>query len=118
MPSDQRRIPRSYDEIVRRTVPDPDSSFRPDERQIEEADERFRQERLRAQMTDQERVLYERVADEVLFAPVGEVGFEVEHGLVTLHGSVPHVSLIAELERRVRAIEGVQQVKNRLVVRA
>ena len=115
MPTNPPRIPHSYDEIVRRTVPDPDSSFRPDERQVAEAEERFRDERLSAQMTDQERVLYGRVAT-VVFATGDEVGFEVERGMVILHGSVRDPRSLQAIEDRVRAIDGVEDVVNRLVV--
>jgi hypothetical protein len=115
MPTPPPRIPRSYDEIVRRTVPDPDSSFRPDERQVAEADARFRDQRLSAQMTDQERALYGRVA-EVVFATADEIGFEVDRGTVILHGSVRDPRSIRRIEDRVREIDGVDHVDNRLVV--
>jgi hypothetical protein len=116
MPTDPRRIPRSYDEIVRRTVPDPDSSWRPDERQIEEADERFRLQRLSAQMTDQEHMLYGRVAEAVFLCPRDEVGFEVDGSTVILHGSVPDAGSLRRIEDRVAAIEGVERVVSRIVI--
>ena len=116
MPTNPPRTPHSYDEIVRRTVPDPDSSFRPDERQIAEADERFRDQRLSAQMTDQERMLYARVSN-VVFATRDEVGFEVERGTVILHGTVKDSRSIQTIEDRVRGVAGVEDVVNRLVVR-
>ena len=115
MPTNPPRTPHSYDEIVRRTVPEPDSSFRPDERQIAEADAEFREQRLSAQMTDQERALYGRVAN-VVFTTGDEVGFEVERGMVILHGSVRDPHSLQVIEDRVRAIDGVEDVVNRLVV--
>ena len=115
MPTNPPRIPHSYDEIVRQTVPDPDSSFRPDERQVAEADERFRDERLSAQMTDQERALYARVAA-VIFTTGDEVGFEVDRGMVILHGNVRDPSSLQMIEDRVRAVDGVKDVANRIVV--
>jgi hypothetical protein len=117
MPTDSRRIPRSYDEIVRRTVPDPDSSWRPDERQIEEADEQHRHQRLSAQMTDQEHILYGRVAEVVFANPRDEVGFEVDGDTVILHGSVPDTDALRRLEDRVAATEGVERVVSRIVIR-
>ena len=109
--------PRSYDEIVRNTVLDPDGSRRPSTEQIEEADERFRLERLRGLMTDQERVLYARVSQELFSLPLdGEVGFEVDRGTVTLHGTVRDSRMLYRIEEQVRAIEGVDHVINRLIV--
>jgi hypothetical protein len=117
MATRDRKIPRSYDEILRRTVVDPDSSFRPSEHQVAEADEQFRHDRLRAQMTDQERVLYANVAEVVLGAAhVEEIGFEIDRGTVILHGSVRDPAALVRIEDRVRAIDGVEEVVNRIVV--
>jgi osmotically-inducible protein OsmY len=118
MANEQRRIPRSYDEIVRRTVVDPDSSVRPTKIQEDEADERFRIARMRAQMTDQERMLYARVAQALLGDhSFGEIGFEVEHGRVTLHGTAGDARTIAYAEAVVREVESVEDVINHIVVR-
>lgn len=101
-------------------MPEPDSSFRPTQHQESEADERFRDARLRAQMTDQERMLYARVAEALLVSrsPRGELGFEVDRDRVILHGSVPDVGELARIESIVAGIEGVDEVVNRLVVGA
>jgi hypothetical protein len=98
-------------------VPDPDSSWRPDERQIEESDERFRLQRLSAQMTDQEHVLYGRVADVVFACQHDEIGFEVDGGTVILHGSMRDAGSLQRIEDRVAAIDGVERVVSRIVIR-
>jgi hypothetical protein len=119
MPNERSRIPCSYDEIVRRTVVDPDSSFRPSQRQEAEADEPHRAERVNAQMSDRERDLYARLAGVLLAdTSLGEIGFEVEDGTVTLQGSVRDARAITHIEDLARGVEGVDRVVNRLVVRA
>lgn len=116
MASHPPRNPRSYDEITRRTVPEPDSSFRPSPGQIAEADLAHREQRLRAQLTDQERMLYDRVAEVVLGSAYEDVGFDLDGATVTLHGRVHDPGMIDRLEDRVRRIPGVEQVVNRLVI--
>ena len=120
MAPDRRRIPKSYDEIVRGTVPDPDTSFRPTPHQEGEADERFRVARLRAQMTDQERMLYASVAEALLASrtPRGDIGFEIDGGRVLLHGSVRNAGEISRIESIVASLEGVEEILNRVVVGA
>lgn len=108
MANRQPRIPHSYDEIVRRTVIDPDSSVRPTKAQEAGADDH---------VLDQERVLYGRLADVLLTDPsLGEIGFEVDRGRVTLIGSVRDMRTLQLIEDRARAVQGVEDVDNRLVV--
>ncbi|MEO8701012.1 MAG: BON domain-containing protein [Kofleriaceae bacterium] len=109
------KAPRSYDDIVRSTVPDPDGSFRPTPKQVGEAGEEFREERALAQMTDSERETYARLAT-VLLADSDGIGFEVENGRVTLYGTVRDAGEIEALEQRARGVAGVADVTNRLVV--
>jgi osmotically-inducible protein OsmY len=115
MPDKHRRVPRSYDEIVRSTVPDPDSSRRPTARQEALAREGFRA------MDEHEHVLHARVVaalEDVLAACDACMAFDVEvdRDTVTLRGSVPDVALMSRIEALVAQVEGVGEVVNRLVV--
>lgn len=106
MPTDR---PRSYDEITRSTVPEPDSSFRPTKLQEQQAREGFRK------LDDDEQVLHDRV-----IAALGGAAIEVEvdRARVTLRGQVPSGAELRSLEDRVRAVEGVADVRNDLVIRS
>src|SRR5687767_4728546 len=115
MSSQDRRVPQSYDEIVRRTVPDPDSSQRPTARQEQLAREGFRA------IDAHERELCHRVVDaleEALRSSNETWGFEIEidRETVILRGRIRDVSTLARIEDSVRNVEGVEQVVNRLVV--
>lgn len=102
-------MPRSYDEITRSTVPDPDSSFRPSKEQEQQAREGFRM------LDEDEHALHDRV-----MAAVSGTGadIEVERNQVTLRGQVSNSAELTRIEDRVRAIDGVGSVKNELVVRS
>jgi BON domain-containing protein len=117
MPTERGRTPRSYDEILRRTVVDPDSSFRPSKAQEDEADEQFTESRAHAQMTPHERELYQRVAHSLLSRSLGDIGFEVEDRRVTLRGSVRDADAMSIAEQLARAVPGVDDVVNLLVVK-
>ncbi len=47
-------------------------------------------------------------------SPKGEVSVNVEEGVVYLRGQLDDPSLIEELERRVRSVQGVERVENLL----
>lgn len=102
-------MPRSYDEITRSTVPDPDSSFRPSKEQEKEAKEGFRM------LDEDEHALHDRV-----MAAVAGTGadIEIDRNHVTLRGQVSNSADLTRIEDRVRAVEGVGSVKNDLVVRS
>ena len=115
MRGQDRRVPQSYDEIVRRTVPDPDSSQRPTARQEQLAREGFRA------MDAHEQALCERVVDaleDALRSSNESWGFEIEidRETVTLRGSVRTPAAITLIEDTVRDVAGVVHVDNRLVV--
>lgn len=119
MARNDRHPPRSYDDIVRRTVPDPDSSFRPTPQQIAEAGEEHRERRMAAQMTSDEHELYGRVASVLLGEEsLGEIGFELDGRRVILHGSVPDAAALRRVERLAETIDGIDEIENRIVVRA
>jgi hypothetical protein len=98
----------SYDDIVRRTVVDPDSSVRPSPDQIQDAREGFR-----ALDTD-EQGLHDRVA--VAVARMPGVSVEVTRDLVTLRGRVPSPAALRELEDAVARVPGVETVHNQVVI--
>lgn len=106
MGSQDPRVPKSYDDIVRETVPDPDSSQRPSERQEQQAREGFRA------MDDDESALTKRVQSSV--DPGVEV--EVARDTVTLRGQVRDMAAIDRNEDAVKRVDGVRAVVNRLVV--
>jgi len=101
--------PRSYDDITRSTVPEPDSSFRPTKLQEQQAREGFR-------MLDvDEQALHARVQ-----AALGgaQIDLEIDRTRVILRGQVATGALLQQLEDRVRAVEGVTAVENDLVIRS
>jgi hypothetical protein len=108
MRSDHRRVPQSYDEIVRSTVPDPDSSQRPTARQEQAAYEGFRA------LSDEEEALRARVLDALIGMTSVEV--DVDRETVTLRGRVSDVATIARAEELASRVDGVAGVVNRLVV--
>jgi hypothetical protein len=107
MGSDNRSVPQSYDDIVRKTVPDPDSSARPTVRQEQQARDGFRA------MDEHEQALAARVAAALAGMAVD---IEVERETVTLHGKVASAADIARAEDLVGRVDGVSGVVNRLVV--
>jgi BON domain-containing protein len=101
-------MPKStYDDIVRKTVPEPDSSFRPSPDQVQQAKEGFRA------LDSDEQALEARVR-----SVVGATGasVEVSRDRVTLRGSVDQATANS-LPDQVRAIEGVGSVDDQLVVK-
>jgi osmotically-inducible protein OsmY len=104
---------KSYDEIVRRTVPEPDSSWR-----STPAQDRDTRLGIRAQ-DDQERDLEARVAA-ALHGIAGlanvDIRVEVEHGRVVLLGTVPDPRVFRVVDDAVAAVEGVETIHNQLVV--
>jgi osmotically-inducible protein OsmY len=115
MRNQDRSVPQSYDEIVRRTVPDPDTSERPTAQQEQLAREGFRA------MDDDERALRARVVDalEDLLASCNvdcNFDVEVDRKTVILGGQVPNVAMLDSIEDAVNKLDGVDHVVNRLVV--
>jgi osmotically-inducible protein OsmY len=102
-----RRSPHSYDEIVARTVPEPDGSFRPTPEQLHDT----REGRVLA--TDDE-LLAEQIDAALQRAGAAGITCEVEDARVTLRGAVRDLGTLDRIERMVRAIEGVEEVDNRL----
>ena len=114
MATDPRKVAESYDEIVRRTVLDPDGSVRPTKDQELRAFEGERHQ------TDDEQALYAQISEALL--AVGDVDdrtdldVEIDRDRVTLRGVVTDAELITKIEGVVRGVEGVGEVDNQLVV--
>ncbi len=106
--------PRSYDEITRATVPDPDSSYRPSPEQLRAtaAGELF--------VSDEERALHDAVSNALSGSglEIPEVSFEIEGSRVTLRGRVDDVQLLPKIERAVREVDAVGDIVDLLVVDA
>ncbi len=105
---------KTYDDIVRSTVPELDSSMRPTRAQVQQSREGFRA------MDDAEQALYARISEATLVGGVamGSVQLEVARDAVTLHGNVADAAAIDRVEALVREVDGVGSVVNRLVVLA
>jgi len=114
MPDNTRGKPNSYDDIVRKTVIEPDSSVRPSRAQEQAAREGYRA------LDDDERVLQDRVTS-TLASQGGAwsgVTAEVSRDLVTLRGRVGDPAALRSLEDVVARIPGVETVHNQVVIAA
>jgi len=109
-----KRPPPSYDDIVRRTVPDPDSSWRPSKGQEEEARDGFRA------LDPGEHALLARVHDALRTSglDVDQVGIEVDGERVILRGSVRDALALRRLPELARQVDGVSDVVDNLVIAA
>jgi hypothetical protein len=106
--------PKTYDEIVRKTVPEPDSSFRPTPEQERQAYEGFRA------LDADEQALFDRI-NSVLAASgldLHHVAVEVEHDSVIVRGSVRDEAALARVLDVIRNVEGVGAVDDQLVISA
>lgn len=114
MARDPRRVAQSYDEIVRHTVPDPDSSWRPSPEQEREA-------RHGARHLDEEELqLRERVCEALVASQVADlatIDIEIDRSRVTLRGSVHEIGQLDRIERVISRIEGVEEIVDWLVVK-
>lgn len=104
--------PRSYDDIVRDTVVDPDSSVRPTRAQEQMAREGFRA------LDPEEQALQTRVNGALAQAgaDVAQVRVEVTRDLVRLSGQVADADVLRRLEEAVAHVAGVETVHNQIVV--
>ena len=106
------RTPQSYDEIVRETVVDPDSSVRPTLAQEQAAREGYRA------FDPEERALQDRIARTLSAAgpSVAGVTAEVSRDLVRLRGRVADVATLRLIEDLVAGIPGVDTIHDQVVV--
>jgi osmotically-inducible protein OsmY len=103
---------KSYEEIVRQTVVDPDSSARPTLAQEQAAREGFRA------LDADERALQDRVLGALATsgAEIAGVTIEVTRDLVTLRGRVADAGMLSPLEDAVARVPGVGTIHNLVVV--
>lgn len=106
--------PRTYDEIVRATVPEPDSSWRPSPEQEKRAREGYRA------LTPDEQRLCDRVHDALLAAGINTqpLQIEVDRDRVILRGQVRDRHTLDRIPDLVREVEGVGSVVDQLVIAA
>jgi hypothetical protein len=113
MPS---KAPGSYDDIVRRTVPNPDTSFRPTRAQVEDA-YKDPADRPDLHLDADERALRDRVRAAFASDPSlydARIRVDIEGTTVVLSGTVNGPPLVHRAEEIVRTIEGVRDVDNEL----
>lgn len=104
--------PRSYDDITRSTVPEPDSSYRPTVNQERAA---FEGERI---LSSDEHVLHDAVSSALGGSglDVSGVAIEIDGSKVTLRGRVAAIHLLPRIEAVVRNVRDVGDIVDLLVV--
>jgi osmotically-inducible protein OsmY len=120
--SADRRNASSYDEIVRRTVPDPDSGFRADvdeqhlsrHRAGKDADHAPHAPTADEQAT-LALVLAALAADPAI--DLSNVTLSMDHRELVIQGNVPGPSTSARIEDVAGKIRGVERIDNQLAVR-
>jgi len=110
MPRNTHRNTKSYEEIVRKTVVEPDGTVRPTLEQEQAAREGFRA------LDDDERALYDRVVDAIAAAGAAGVTAEVSRDLVTLRGWVADAALLRTVDEAIARIPGVETIYDQIVV--
>lgn len=111
MPRRTPRTPRTYDEIVRRTVIEPDSSFRPPPEQEHDA---LTGPYVRHDA--EERAILGEVLDLARELGAAQLDIEVRRPRVTLRGRVPTMRLARQLVDRVEELDGVDEVVDLMFV--
>lgn len=101
-------MPKTYDEIVRKTVPEPDSSFRPSPEQVKQAYEGFRA------LDPDEQALQQRV--QAAIGGRGDITVEIDHDRVVLRGRVRDAGDLRRIPEIVRGIDGVGSVDDQLII--
>jgi osmotically-inducible protein OsmY len=106
------RVFRTYEDITRATVPEPDSSFRPSEEQERQAFEGYRA------LDEDESALHARVMDALRDSGLNWQGIsiEVEGTRVAVRGTVDDETELNRIPEIIRGVDGVQSVDDRLVV--
>jgi len=104
--------PRSYDDITRNTVPEPDSSYRPT---VDQERAAFEGERI---LSSDERVLHNTVSSALDSSglDVGDIAIEIDGSRVTLRGRVAAIHLLPRIEAVVRGVDDVGDIVDLLVV--
>ena len=102
------KAPRTYDDIVAQTVPDPDSSWRPTREQQREA--------LARVPPPRDEALAVKVGEALRDIGAGDVAFEVDGDRVILRGAVGDPRTLNRIEDAVREVDGVEEIDNRMHV--
>ena len=103
--------PPTYDDITRKTVPDPDGSIRPSREQVERA-----YDGTHTRTHDDLKLLAAVQAAAHSHADGSRVAVEVRDGRAELRGNVAKPGSIGELEDLVKRVVGVESVENKLVI--
>lgn len=106
------RVFRTYEDITRATVPEPDSSFRPSEDQERQAFEGYRV------LDEEESALHARVMDALRDSGINWQGIAIEvcGTNIAVRGTVDEASDLTRIPELIRAVDGVETVDDRLVV--
>jgi len=118
-----RKTASSYDEITRRTVPNPDSSMRPSREEEMLAKHRFGEatEHRPRPLTPSEQATLERVRRALIADPglaLRHVNVSMDGRCVVLTGDVPGEATSIRIQEIAASLEGVDTVDNQLVVRS
>lgn len=97
--------PRTYDEIIAKTVPDPDSSFRPTEQERDEA--------LTRVIPPDDEVLAKKVEEALRDLGAGYLSFDIDGSRVTLRGAVADLPTWRQIDAAVSSLPGVSALDNR-----
>ena len=112
---------RSYDDIVRSTVPLPDSSHRPQTSEVATAEQRGQGPNVRARYPDDETPLLDAVRQALLAmqgADIADLDLTIEGGRVQIDGSVADDGDRDRIVRAVSDVPGVIAVIDTIRVRA
>jgi osmotically-inducible protein OsmY len=106
------RVFRTYEDITRATVPEPDSGYRPSEDQERQAFEGYRA------LDEDESALHARVMDALRDSGINWQGIaiEVSGTEIAVRGTVDEASDLTRLPEIIRNVDGVSSVDDRLVV--
>jgi len=106
------RVFRSYDDITRATVPEPDSGYRPSEEQERRAFEGYRA------LDADESALHAKVMDALRDSGINWQGVAIEvcGTQVAVRGTVDEASDLMRIPQIIREVDGVEDVDDRLVV--
>jgi hypothetical protein len=123
MAENSRKTASSYDEILRRTVPNPDTSMRPSREEELLARHRFGEptEHRPRPLTPSESVTLERVQRALILDPsvdLRHVSVNIDFRCAVLVGDVPGEATSVRIEEIAGSVEGVDTVDNQLVVRS
>ena len=104
--------PKRYDDIVRATVPEPDSSWRPSPDQVKRAYEGFRA------LDPEEQALFERVTAALARSGIdaSRITTEIERDRVILHGTIANSADLQRIADLVATVDGVREVSDQLVI--